>query len=63
MGKNSMTLKKLLTITGTTHIDILKMDIEGGEYEIIPELLGNHGQPIVPVCHFLLEMHWDKRLE
>jgi FkbM family methyltransferase len=39
-----------------TSLDILKMDIEGGEYESIPDIL----KTPIPVSQLLVELHYDQ---
>lgn len=48
---NSYNLKSLLEIFNDGKIDILKIDIEGFEYEIIDELV------TTPICQILIEVH------
>lgn len=36
-----------------THIDILKMDIEGAEYEVIPDILATK----IPIGQIIVEFH------
>ncbi|SEQ19126.1 FkbM family methyltransferase [Neolewinella agarilytica] len=47
------TLHHLAAANGHQHIDVLKMDIEGSEYQVIPEILGSG----VTVGQLLLEFH------
>lgn len=40
-------------------LDILKVDVEGGEFDIFDTFL-YEGQPLVPVCQIIIEVHtWD----
>ena len=51
-----MPVKRLETIAGELghdHVDLLKLDIEGGEYEVIPDLLASP----IQVHQLLLEVH------
>lgn len=48
-------LKTLASELGVTAIDILKMDIEGGEYESIPDSLASG----IPIGQLLVELHYD----
>ena len=56
------------TILSTEHryIDILKIDIEGWEFEVLPQILQPYiasGEP-VPFGQLLIEVHaWDKKFE
>jgi len=57
------TLESLMKLNGHTHIDILKIDIEGWEFETITTLLTPYissGEPL-PFGQLQLEIHiWDK---
>ena len=49
-------VKRLQTIMrelGHTHIDVLKIDIEGGEYEVLDDILASH----IPIKQILVEFH------
>jgi len=49
-------VKRLITLMndlGHTHIDLLKMDIEGSEYDVIPDIL----QSSIPINQILIEVH------
>ncbi|MGH2643449.1 MAG: FkbM family methyltransferase [Chitinophagaceae bacterium] len=49
-------MKRLVTIMkeqGHHFIDLLKMDIEGAEYEVLEEIINNH----IPVRQLLVEFH------
>lgn len=49
-------VKRLATIAaelGHDHIDLLKLDIEGGEYEVLPDILASG----VPIGQILVEFH------
>ena len=48
-------LSTLLQINGHDHIDLLKIDIEGCEYEVIDDLLNRR----IPVKQLLVEFHYD----
>lgn len=43
----------LMSELGHDHIDLLKMDIEGTEYEVIAEILSNK----IPINQILVEFH------
>lgn len=47
------TIRDIMKELGHTHIDVLKMDIEGSEYDVIDDIL-NSG---VPVTQMLIEFH------
>lgn len=47
------TLKKLMTINGHVHIDILKIDIEGAEYDVLKNICENS----INVKQILVEFH------
>ncbi len=55
-GTAEGTVRRLRTIAGEfghRAIDLLKMDIEGGEYEVIPDLLASG----IPIRQFVIEFH------
>ncbi len=45
--------KDIVNELGHKHIDVLKMDIEGAEYEVIEDILNSK----VPIDQFLIEFH------
>lgn len=45
--------RSLAGLLGHTKVDILKMDIEGAEYDVLPDVLGSN----IPVGQILLEFH------
>ncbi|KAA8493532.1 Methyltransferase-like protein 24 [Porphyridium purpureum] len=49
------TLKTLMQERGHTHIDVLKIDIEGAEYEVLVDLLKDGG--CLPTNQLLMETH------
>ena len=54
-------VKRLSTIArelGHDHIDVLKMDIDGSEYEVIPDVLASG----LPIGQILLEVHHNFKL-
>lgn len=46
-------LSTLMASLGHTHLDLLKMDVEGGEYDVIPDILGAS----IPIRQLLVEFH------
>jgi hypothetical protein len=60
------TLESLMRMNGHTHIDILKIDIEGSEFETIANLFRPYidsGKPL-PFGQLTMEIHlWDKSFE
>ena len=46
-------LSEAMRFQGHRRIDVLKMDIEGGEYDVIEEIVGNR----IPVTQLLVEFH------
>ena len=55
-----------LLIVEHSHIDVLKIDLEGWEFEVLPQILQPYiasGEPL-PFGQLLIEIHtWDKRFE
>jgi FkbM family methyltransferase len=43
----------IMEALGHRHIDLIKMDIEGGEYEVIDDMLDDH----IPVAQLAVEFH------
>ncbi|KIJ13012.1 hypothetical protein PAXINDRAFT_170900 [Paxillus involutus ATCC 200175] len=60
------TLQTLLELNKHTHIDVLKIDIEGWEFEVLTQILQPYiasGDPL-PFGQLLIEIHaWDKKFE
>ncbi|KAH7882564.1 methyltransferase domain-containing protein [Phlebopus sp. FC_14] len=60
------TLKSLLEMNGHDHIDVLKIDIEGWEFEVLTQILQPYvasGEPL-PFGQLILEIHtWEKGFE
>lgn len=52
------TLKKILDLLGHTHIDLLKMDIEGSEFTVLPQVLKSQ----IPIEQICVELH-DRLME
>lgn len=46
-------LKDIMATLGHRHIEILKIDIEGGEFEAVKDLVNS----AVTVCQIMIEMH------
>ena len=62
LTQTRVTIHRLSTIArnlGTEAIDLLKMDVEGAEYDVLPELL----QSPVPVKQLLIEFHHRTGIE
>jgi FkbM family methyltransferase len=53
-----LNLKDILAKLELTHIDVLKMDIEGAEYEVLSEILDMN----IPIGQILVEFH-DRNFE
>ena len=62
LTQTEVTIHRLSTIAtnlGTEAIDLLKMDVEGAEYDVLPELL----QCPVPIRQLLIEFHHRTGIE
>ena len=46
-------LSTIIRTLGNAHIDILKLDIEGGEYDVLPDVLASG----IPISQVLIEFH------
>lgn len=46
-------LSTIMRQVGCAHVDVLKLDIEGGEYDVLPDVLDSG----IPVGQFLIEFH------
>jgi hypothetical protein len=56
------TLDSLMKHNGHTFIDILKIDIEGGEFDALTPFITSHAQGDLPVGQLQLEIHaWNGR--
>jgi len=56
------TLDSLMELNGHTFIDILKIDIEGGEFESLTAFLTSHADGELPIGQLQLEIHaWGGR--
>lgn len=53
------TLKTLMTLNGHEWIDILKVDVEGAEYESLERIMKDFAGDILPFGQLLLEVHWS----
>uniref|UniRef100_A0AC35GW57 Methyltransferase domain-containing protein n=1 Tax=Panagrolaimus sp. PS1159 TaxID=55785 RepID=A0AC35GW57_9BILA len=51
--KNQYTFKDIVRILNDKRIDILKIDIEGNEFQIADEIIS------IPICQLLIEIHND----
>ncbi|KAH9961553.1 methyltransferase domain-containing protein [Russula dissimulans] len=51
------TLDSLMELNGHTFIDILKIDIEGGEFDTLTALVTAHAQGALPIGQLQLEIH------
>ena len=47
----------IFTLLGHTFIDILKIDIEGGEFDALTPFLTAHAEGVLPVGQLQLEIH------
>jgi hypothetical protein len=47
----------VFTLLGHTFIDILKIDIEGGEFDALTSFVATHAQGLLPVGQLQLEVH------
>ena len=52
-------IQDLMALNGHDHIDVLKMDIEGSEFESMASLLKFFGREEVPVGQFMVEIHLE----
>ena len=64
------TIHDLMKLNGHTFIDIMKMDIEGAEFDALASLIesvleqrGRYGNASLPVGQLLLEVHFMKEPE
>lgn len=53
-------IQDLMAMNGHTHIDVLKMDIEGAEFASMASLLKFFGREEVPVGQFMVEIHLEE---
>lgn len=64
--KPTYTLQSLMKMYGHEHIDLLRIDLEGGEFEVLASLVKPYidsGEPL-PFGQLLVEIHfWDKSFE
>lgn len=51
------TLDSLMELNGHTFIDILKIDIEGGEFDALTPFIAAHTEGVLPVGQMQLEIH------
>ena len=52
-------IQDLMEMNGHDHVDILKMDIEGSEFESLTSLLQHFGGKEVPVGQIMIEVHLE----
>lgn len=57
--RNEKSLQTIMNELGHTHLDVLKMDIEGSEWDTIPALCNQTTFPWIG--HLLLEVHWQNK--
>ncbi|KAI6115491.1 methyltransferase domain-containing protein [Pisolithus croceorrhizus] len=60
------TLKTLMEMNKHTHIDILKIDVEGWEFEVLAQILQPYitSEEPLPFGQLLIEIHtWEKKFE
>ena len=56
-ASHGLSLGALLAQINFTSIDFFKVDVDGSEFELIPEFTRNGTWPSVPACHVLIEVH------
>jgi hypothetical protein len=61
LGKTK-TLFEIVTELETTHIDFLKIDVEGNEFSAIPEFIKDPRFPSLKVSQILVELHFFGKL-
>ncbi|RYO73803.1 hypothetical protein DL764_011053 [Monosporascus ibericus] len=61
------TIQDLMAANGHSYIDLVKMDIEGAEFDAMTSLIsavasqqGDHGRPTLPFGQLLIEIHFMK---
>jgi hypothetical protein len=59
-GHPFYTLRTLMKKNGHDWIDILKVDVEGAEFEILPEVMKDFGKGNLPFGQLLMEIHAEK---
>ena len=47
----------VFTLLGHTFIDVLKVDIEGGEFDALTSFIAAHAEGVLPVGQLQLEIH------
>lgn len=58
------TLKSLMRMNGHEHIDILKIDVEGWEFDTLTTLINSFRNSPLPFGQLQLEIHaWDRKFE
>ncbi|CAD6572594.1 MAG: hypothetical protein CYPHOPRED_004889 [Cyphobasidiales sp. Tagirdzhanova-0007] len=56
-GTPFYTLKTLMKMNGHDWIDILKVDVEGAEFQVLPDIIEEFGDNSLPFEQLLLELH------
>jgi len=66
MGEVTVRTRSLSSIAGElgdSHVDLLKIDIEGGEWSALPQLLNDPGFERLGVQQMQIEFHWARLSE
>jgi len=58
-GHQFYTLKTLMEQNGHDWIDILKIDVEGAEFSVLPDIIKEFGDGNLPFSQLLIELHLD----
>lgn len=59
-GHPFYTLRTLMKMNGHDWIDILKVDVEGAEFQIMPEVVKDFGKGNLPFGQLLMEIHAER---
>lgn len=59
-GHPFYTLRTLMKMNGHDWIDILKVDVEGAEFQVMPELIADFGKGNLPFGQLLMEIHAER---
>lgn len=54
------TLRRLMEMNGHDHIDILKVDVEGAEFEVLDQIIDDFGPGKLPFDQMQLELHIEQ---